>query len=481
MTKSGEHCEVAVIGCGAAGMAAAIRAAEHGARVTVFEKNEKAGKKLFISGKGRCNLTNACDTADFFDHVIHGKKFLYSAVYGFDAERVRLFFTERGCPLKTERGGRVFPVSDKSSDIIRTLTAEMERLGVNVRYGCSVKELLLTKERYAEAEASGKDGTPGNRVTGLRLSDGSSVACKSVIIATGGLSYPATGATGDGYVFAKTAGHAVTDCRPSLVPFETAEQWHRELQGLALKNVRLYSLRAGQKNRSLVASFDEQGELLFTHFGISGPLVLTASAKLGDALQGQAAMRAAKDRHSALPLKMAIDLKPALTQEELDQRLLRDFSAQPRRQFKNSLGELFPAKLLPVMARLAEAGMPPDSAGAEHAKEAEGDTKDSIRILPDTPAGELTRKQRLAFGALMKALPVTVTGTRGFSEAVITSGGVHLREINPSTMESKLCRGLFFAGEVLDCDALTGGFNLQIAWSTGVLAGVSAADICGET
>ncbi|MBQ6735120.1 MAG: aminoacetone oxidase family FAD-binding enzyme [Lachnospiraceae bacterium] len=333
--------------------------------------------------------------------------------------------------MKTERGGRVFPVSDKSSDIIRTLTKEMERLGVRVRYGAKVQELVFDEDAR-EAQAQSKS----RRVTGVQLADGSRMTAKAVIIATGGLSYPATGATGDGYGFAESAGHTVTECQPSLVPFETEEQWHRKLQGLSLKNVRLYSLRAGQKKGSPGPRFDEQGELLFTHFGISGPLVLTASARLGD----------------ALPLRLAIDLKPALTAEELDYRLLRDFSAQPRRQFKNSLGELFPAKLIPVMCALAEAEIP-----------------------RDTPAGELTRAQRLAFGALIKALPVTVTGTRGFSEAVITRGGVELKEINPSTMESRLCRGLFFAGEVLDCDALTGGYNLQIAWSTGALAGESAA------
>ncbi|MBR5969356.1 MAG: NAD(P)/FAD-dependent oxidoreductase [Lachnospiraceae bacterium] len=445
MTSAESGTDVLVIGCGAAGMFAAIHAAAAGARVTVLEQNDKAGKKIYITGKGRCNLTNDCGAEEILEHTIRGKKFLYSAVYGCDSGSVQRFFSERGCPLKTERGGRVFPVSDKSSDIIRVLTKEMERLGVCVRYGTRVRELL----------------TEDGRVRGVLLADGTSLTAEAVIIATGGLSYPATGATGDGYRFAKSAGHQVTECRPSLVPFETAEAWHKELQGLTLKNVRLYMLPAPAETKAGGGSgkarkkmrFDEQGELLFTHFGVSGPLVLTACALLNDALHDGAG--AGEEGHGALPLRLAIDCKPALGAEELDRRLLRDFSAQPRRQFKNSLGGLFPASLIPVMCALAE-----ECAG----------------IAPDTPAGELTRAQRLAFGALMKALPVTVTGTRGFSEAVITRGGVELKEIRPSTMASKLCDGLFFAGEGLDCDALTGGFNLQIAWSTGALAGRSAAE-----
>ena len=477
-------------------MMAAIQAAEHGANVTVLEKNEKAGKKVYISGKGRCNLTNACDTADYFEAVVRGSRFLYSAVYGFDASRVQRFFEERGCPVKTERGMRVFPVSDKSSDVIKTLVYEMRRLGVRVRYDTEVKRLL-----FADAEgASGTDDTAENdsvhdvpadagermrRVTGVRLASGEAVMADAVIVATGGLSYPSTGSTGDGYVFARAAGHGVADCFPSLVPFETKEDWCRELQGLTLKNVRLYTLpepdggkRARARGGKQTPRFDEQGEALFTHFGISGPLVLSASAVLNEVLFPAAARQEQADAGNGKGtahgvLRLAIDLKPALTHEELDTRLIRDFSENGKKQFGNSLGALFPQSLIPVMVRLAEAGMPA-GAGA--------DTKDGakpVTIARDRKTGTLTAAERRAFGALMKRLPVTVTGTRGFSEAVITRGGVALKEINPSTMASKLCAGLYFAGEVLDCDALTGGFNLQIAWSTGYAAGCAAA-ACGR-
>lgn len=311
----------------------------------------------------------------------------------------------------------------------------------------------------------------------------------AVIVATGGLSYPSTGSTGDGYAFARAAGHSVADCFPSLVPFETKEDWCRELQGLTLKNVRLYTLpeadggkRARARGGKKTPRFDEQGELLFTHFGISGPLVLSASALLNDALFEPGAASGARRKPADTAdgkgtahgvLRLAIDLKPALTHGELDVRLIRDFSENGKKQFGNSLGALFPQSLIPVMVRLAEEGMPA-AAGA--------DTKDGakpVRIARDRKCGTLTAAERRAFGALMKRLPVTVTGTRSFSEAVITRGGVALKEINPSTMASKLCAGLYFAGEVLDCDALTGGFNLQIAWSTGYAAGCAAA-ACGR-
>ena len=502
---SGKGCRphILVIGCGASGMFAALAAAERGARVTVLEKNDKAGKKVYITGKGRCNLTNACDTAESFDAVVRGSRFLYSAVYGYDASRVQRFFAERGCPVRTERGNRVFPVSDKSSDVIKTLVFEMRRLGVTVRYDCEVAGLLLsgersygmhrddaaTKDGVAAAGQRNEKGVPAGCVTGVRLASGEELAADAVIVATGGLSYPATGSTGDGYVFAKAAGHTVTDVFPSLVPFETKEPWHRELQGLTLKNVRLYragkdmaadgkmpgtAAEKGSRRKKKPLVFDEQGELLFTHFGISGPLVLTASARLGDDLHGEAADGHATGKGTGA-LRLAIDLKPGLTPEELDRRLIRDFEQNAKKQFSNSLGELFPSSLIPVMVRLAAAGMPEDPSAPDAAKGAQDDRDDGerIRILPETPAGQISRAQRRAFGALMKRLPVTVTGTRGFSEAVITRGGVVLKEINPSTMESKLCRGLYFAGEVLDCDALTGGFNLQIAWSTGYLAGTS--------
>ena len=478
----GEHRpHVVVCGCGASGMFAALAAAAQGARVTVLEKNDKAGKKIYITGKGRCNLTNDCDTADFFDAVVRGSRFLYSAVYGYDASRVQRFFAERGCPVKTERGNRVFPVSDKSSDVIKTLVFEMRRLGVTVRYDCEAAGLLLSPRR----------------VTGVRLVSGEEILSDAVIVATGGLSYPATGSTGDGYAFAEAAGHTVTELFPSLVPFETKEAWHRELQGLTLKNVRLYRLsdenaadccmpgkaaEKGSRRKNRPVPFDGQGELLFTHFGVSGPLVLTASAVLGDVLyEREAACRKTHDERKqtgAAPLRFALDLKPGLSPEELDKRLIRDFENNAKKRFSNSLGGLFPSSLIPVMVRLAAAGMPAETSATVPVKEPEGDGDDGgrIRILPETPAGQITRMQRHAFGALMKCLPVTVEKTRGFNEAVITRGGVNLKEVNPSTMESKRCKGLYFAGEVLDCDALTGGFNLQIAWSTGYLAGISCVE-----
>ena len=408
---------VVIIGMGPAGMIAAVRAAERGARVTVIDKNDKAGKKLFLTGKGRCNLTNACETSEFFDHVVRGNRFLYSAVYGFDAGEVQRFFIDRGCPLKTERGGRVFPVSDHSSDIIRSLRDAMDAAGVATRLQCQAASLVI-----------GEDTAPP-RVRGVRLADGEELPCDACIIATGGLSYPQTGSTGDGFLFARQAGHTVTETFPSLVPLVTRETWHTMLQGLSLKNVRLYT------EKKTKPRYDAQGEMLFTHFGVSGPLVLTASTLY----------RPGATWH------LFLDLKPGMTPEEIDGRLLKEWQARPRKQFANSVSGWFPAKLAPVMVALSG-------------------------IAQDKEAGQVTAAERRAFGALIKRLPVTVTGTRGYEEAVVTRGGVTLREVDPSTMASKLCDGLYFAGEVLDCDAVTGGFNLQIAWSTGYRAGESAAD-----
>lgn len=398
-------------------MTAACAAAGAGAGVILFEKNEKPGKKLFITGKGRCNVTNDCDTADYFDHVLSGGKFLYSAVYGFDKDAVKMFFEENGCPLKTERGGRVFPVSDHSSDVIGTLKRVMTRRGVDLRTDSAVKSLLFD----AGEDASGKKR---KLVRGVKTADGKIYHADAVIIATGGLSYPSTGSTGDGHAFAREAGHTVTDLSPGLVPLVTKEDWVRELQGLSLRNV---SLRT--------PSYSGFGEMLFTHFGISGPLVLTASSLYEEGTE----------------MPVNIDLKPALTKEQLDARLIRELEANRNKQFGNAVSKLFPAKLAPVMVRLS---------GIER----------------DKRAGEVTRTERERFGALIKALPLTVTGTRGYTEAIVTRGGVARNEIDPSTMESKLCEGLYFAGEVLDLDAETGGYNLQIAWSTGHLAGLSAAE-----
>lgn len=412
--------KVIVIGGGAAGAMAAIMAAKNGSQTILLEKNEKIGKKLFITGKGRCNVTNACETEELFQNVTGNPKFLYSAFYAFDNHQVMGFFEQAGCPLKTERGERVFPVSDHSSDIIRALQKSLQEEGVKVRLNACVKEVLFAEE----------DGS--RRVKGIRLADDSVETADTVIVATGGISYASTGSTGDGYRFAEASGHSLSECRPSLVPFEAEEPFCKELMGLSLKNVAV-SLSA--KGKELYQGF---GEMLFTHFGVSGPLILSASSFYVQKAYGQRA-------------KLLIDLKPALSEEQLDKRLLRDFEENKNKQFKNALGGLFPARLIPVMLMLSG-------------------------IDPDKKINEITKEERKQFVFLIKHLPLTVTGTRGFPEAIITKGGVSVKEVNPSTMESKKVAGLYFAGEVLDLDALTGGFNLQIAWSTGYLAGVSAAE-----
>lgn len=405
--------KVCVIGGGAAGMFAAIAAAQNGNQVCLYEKNEKLGKKLFITGKGRCNVTNACDTQDLFQNIIKNSKFMYSAIYGYDNWQVMNFFETHGVPLKTERGNRVFPVSDKSSDIISALQKELQRLKVEVRLRTTVERLEVKN----------------HKVTGIVLNDGKKYAFDKIIVATGGISYPQTGSTGDGYRFATESGHKLVECEPSLVPFETKEEYVLELQGLSLKNV---SLRFQQNNKILEEQF---GEMLFTHFGVSGPMIISASATIGPRLKKG-------------PIMMYLDLKPALSEEQLDARILRDFHENQNRQFKNSITGLFPAKLTPVMIELSG-------------------------ILPDKKVNEITREERMKFVHLIKNLQMTAIGLRGFHEAIITKGGVLVKDINPSTMESKIVQGLYFAGEVIDVDAFTGGYNLQIAWSTGYLAGIS--------
>lgn len=430
--------EIIVIGGGAAGMMAAVAASARGHHVVLLEKNEKLGKKLYITGKGRCNVTNGADVEALFANVCTNEKFLYSAFYGFDNQSVMVLIEGAGCPLKTERGDRVFPVSDHASDVIAAFSRLLTRQGVELRLNTCVKELLWASgegtdnplDNPPEKTAEGSLLEKNSRIQGVRLKDGQILRADAVIVCTGGLSYPSTGSTGDGLRFAQETGHRVTDCRPSLVPLETAEDWCRDLMGLSLKNVELRML-CGKKEL-----YREQGEMLFTHFGVSGPLVLTASCYLGRA-KG--------------PVKLYLDLKPALSEEQLDKRLLRDFEEQKNKQFKNALGGLFPAKLIPVMIMLSD-------------------------IDAEKRVNEITREERKAFAALIKNLPLTVTGTRSYAEAIITQGGVNVRDVNPSTMESKLISGLYFAGEVLDLDAHTGGFNLQIAWSTGHLAGECAAE-----
>ena len=405
--------KIIIIGGGAAGMFTSVFLAEKGHQVHVFEKNEKLGKKLFITGKGRCNVTNDCDPETFFESVVSNPKFLYSAYYGYTSQDVTAFFSSLGVKLKTERGNRVFPLSDHSSDIIRALEARMREAGVKVHLHAEAAGLLLT------------DGCAG----GIRLADGAEILGDKGIVACGGYSYQATGSTGDGYRFAKEAGHTVTELFPALVPLEVREAYAGRMQGLALKNVR-FTVKDGKK-----VLYDEFGELLFTHFGISGPLVLTASSKIAKRLKKK-------------ELQGYIDVKAALSEEQLDARILRDFEENRNRQFKNSIGGLFPAKMEPVMLELS--GIPPEK-----------------------KVNEITREERRHFVSLIKALPLTITGLRDFKEAIITQGGVKTGEISPGSMESKKVKGLYFIGEVLDLDAVTGGFNLQIAWSTAFAAASS--------
>ncbi|MDM8212029.1 NAD(P)/FAD-dependent oxidoreductase [Mediterraneibacter glycyrrhizinilyticus] len=410
--------KVLIIGGGAAGMMAAAFAAKNGNRVEVFEKNEKLGKKLFITGKGRCNITNAADLEDFFPAVTSNPKFLYSAFYSFTNEQVISFFEELGVKTKVERGGRVFPVSDHSSDVIQALKSEMERLGVKINLNAEVKELITEKS------------STGETVNGIRLVSGKKISGDAVIVATGGISYPSTGSTGDGYRFARRCGHKVSELSPSLVPMEVKEWYAGELMGLSLRNIEI-RITDGKKKL-----YQEFGEMLFTHYGVTGPVILSASSVVGKKL---------KDTE----LTLHIDLKPALTEEQLDKRVLREFETNHNRQFKNAVDSLFPSKLRPVIVELS--GIPEEK-----------------------KVHEITKEERLRFVRLIKDFTMTLTGLRGYNEAIITKGGVSVKEIDPGTMESKLVKGLYFAGEVLDLDAVTGGYNLQIAWSTGYLAGMNA-------
>ena len=404
---------VIVIGGGAAGMMAAYAAALCGHQVKLMEQNEKLGKKIFITGKGRCNITNAGDMDNLFANVMSNPKFLYSAFYTFNNEQMMSFLEEYGLKMKVERGNRVFPVSDHSSDVIATLRKALANKNVEVFLHTKVNHLLVTKEQ----------------IKGVGLSDGREVPADAVIVATGGFSYQTTGATGDGYRFAEKTGHKLVQRTPALVPFEIKEAWVKELQGLSLRNV---SVSVYNEKKKLYEDF---GEMLFTHFGVSVPLILSASGMI-------------KAKQFENELELYIDLKPALTAEQLDKRILRDFDETMNKQFKNAIGHLLPAKMIPVLIDLSG-------------------------IDPEKKVNEISREERTGLVALMKKLPLTVTGLRGWNEAIITKGGVSVKDINPSTMESKHVQNLFFCGEVLDLDALTGGYNLQIAWSTGYLAGIS--------
>ena len=405
--------KVLVIGAGAAGSMAAIFAARAGNDVIVFEKNAKTGKKIYITGKGRCNLTNAVENEELIKNTIRNPKFMYSAYSAFSSNDTIGFFEKLNCPIKVERGNRAFPESDHSSDIIKALDKAMEEAGVKVRYNTPVEQLVISDD--------------GAAIKGIKLRDGKMVEADKVIVATGGLSYRSTGSTGDGYEFAKQAGHTVKDLRPSLVALEVKESFVKELEGLSLKNVRVI-VKNGKKTL-----FNELGEMLFTRNGVSGPLILSVSSIAGDIFYSEGG-------------ELSIDLKPALTEDELDARLLRDFTEFRAKALKNALDKLLPKSLIPVFL-------------------------ERTKINTEKKTGDLTKSERSVIIGLLKHFTLQVTGLRGYEEAVITKGGGSVKEINPQTMESKLVKGLYFVGEVLDVDALTGGFNLQIAWSTGVVAG----------
>ena len=405
--------EILVAGGGAAGMMAALFAARAGASVTLLERNEKLGKKIYITGKGRCNLTNDCSMEEFLRQVPRNPRFLYGALNRFGPQDMMALMEEAGCPVEVQRGQRVFPRSEKASDVIRALARLMEQAGVRVRLHSRIQSLIVREGRAA----------------GVVLESGERLEADAVILALGGQSYPMTGSTGDGYALAREAGHHVLPPEAVLSALETVEDWPRALQGLALKNVRL-TLRSGRKTL-----YTELGEMLFTHFGISGPLVLEMSCHLpAELAQAQ----------------VTLDLKPGLTPEQLDLRLQRDFAAQPRKQLQNVLPGLLPLRLSALF---------PDLAG----------------VSGERICGQITRGEREGLGAALKALPITLRARRPLAEAIVTRGGVDVKEIQPATMESKLIPGLYFAGEMIDVDAHTGGFNLQIAFSTGALAGSSAA------
>lgn len=404
---------VIVIGGGAAGMLAAIEAARNGNKVTLIEKNEKLGKKIFITGKGRCNLTNACDRDEFFSNLISNPRFLYSSFSMFNNFDTMAFFEELGLKIKTERGNRVFPESDKSSDVIAVLANEVKKQKVKVLFNTVVKEIIQEDSHFKKVITEDNQVIEGD-------------AC---IIATGGKSYASTGSTGDGYKFAKQLGHSVTDLHPSLAAIRLREDFIQSLEGLSLRNVKL-SVTAGNKE-----IFSDFGECVFTSCGISGPLALSASAYL--------------IKYLGKEIILHIDLKPALSFEQLDNRIIKDFETRMNKQFRNSLDDLLPQKLvLPVIAK--------------------------SEIDPYKQVNSITKTEREKLLEAIKNFSLTFSELSGYNEAVITQGGINVKEINPSTMESKIIKGIYFAGEVIDVDALTGGFNLQIAWTTGFSAGCSA-------
>lgn len=407
--------KVIVIGAGAAGMMAAYSSALCGNKVTVFERNEKAGKKLFITGKGRCNITNDSDVETILNNIITNRKFMYSAIYSFSNEDVKAFFEENGLHLKVERGNRIFPVSDKSSDVINTLKKALRNENVEIEYNILVKDLVVED----------------NTVKGVVLKDGRKVYADKVIMATGGMSYPVTGSDGKGFDILRKYGHTITDLSPALVPMNVKEEFAKELQGLSLKNVDISFYRNEVDKKPV---YEEFGEMLFTHFGISGPIVLSGSSVAGKYLkEGNLIAR--------------IDLKPALSKEQLDDRILREFTNGINKDIVNVMDNLLPKKLIPVML-------------------------DYCEIESHKKVNSISKEERNRMVEAFKGLKLTVTSLRSFNEAIITQGGIKVKEVDPGTMESKIISNLYLAGEMLDVDALTGGYNLQIAWSTGRLAGM---------
>jgi len=404
---------VIIVGAGPAGLMAAGKAGERGCDTILAEKNDRVGKKLLISGKGRCNITNSTDVEGLIENTPGNGSFLYSAFYTFSNWDLISFFNEHGLETKVERGGRVFPLSDKSSDVVETLMRYVRKNNVKLFLKSPVQDIKV------------KD----NKVKSVVFADGREIECDSVVLATGGVSYPGTGSTGDGHRIAKNLGHTIVDLKPSLVPLVTEEQWVKELQGLSLRNVSVTLLN---KNGKKV--YTDFGEMLFTHFGVSGPVILSSSRHALD--------------YNYKDLKLIIDLKPALSEEKLDKRIQRDFEKFSRKQFKNSLDELLPKKMIPVIINLS--GIPPEK-----------------------QTSQITREERRTLVRLLKNLELNIVASRPVKEAIVTAGGISTDEINPSTMESKLVKGLFFAGEIIDVDAYTGGFNLTIAFSTGYLAGIN--------
>ena len=430
-----------IIGAGAAGMMCAIKASDR-YKVTIIEKNDRPGRKLYITGKGRCNVTNASDEETFLKNVISNPKFLYSAIYSYNQNSVMSDFESWGVKLKTERGNRVFPQSDHSSDIIKALDNQLKKRGIKVRYNTSVKEVIIkpytsddTKDKY-EYMASGVRVGSGSRSELLQAD--------VIVIATGGKSYAATGSTGDGFDFLEKYGIKVAPVRPSLVPLETLEDYPGEMMGLSLKNVSVCVTAPKENYPSLKKDkvlYEDMGEMLFTHFGVSGPLCLSASSYISRFIYDEKN----QDRLKQVDLKLEIDLKPALSEEELDKRILRDFEEFHNRDFQNSLGKLLPRLMIPVI--IERSG-----------------------IRPEKKVNSITAEERKCLLDTLKHFKLTVSGLRGFDEAIISGGGISVKEINPQNMELKKIKGLRVIGEMIDCDALTGGFNLQIAWSTAYMA-----------